>query len=182
MKQKYCSSCKTMQPVSNYHRNKSKPDCKDSWCKTCRAAVDAKSYERRRDRQIAAAKEWKRVNPDKYRDYLLRKTFGITLLDYNRMFDAQGGVCAICSSPPGRLRLAVDHCHDTLEVRGLLCVKCNTAIGMLKHDLKIIAAASAYLSKKDQSQNHACSSPQSDASIFPQCRDARTETMVSLFS
>jgi hypothetical protein len=55
--------------------------------------------------------------------------YGITLEDYDRMFSEQGGTCALCDKPcaTGR-RLAVDHCHATGAVRGLLCVKCNSAL------------------------------------------------------
>lgn len=67
------------------------------------------------------------------------------------MYDAQGGVCAICHKPEtatrrGKLKaLAVDHCHDTGLVRGLLCVECNTGIGKLREDTAILRSAIRYL-------------------------------------
>ncbi len=61
------------------------------------------------------------------------------------VFAAQNGVCAICSRPPGKRRLAVDHWHTTKAVRGLLCVQCNTAIGKLNDDPELLRRAIAYL-------------------------------------
>lgn len=70
-------------------------------------------------------------NRQHYRNHQLVKRYGITLEDYDRMFFAQGGRCMICmeAPSPGKI-LCVDHCHDSGEVRGLLCTQCNTMIGM----------------------------------------------------
>lgn len=59
------------------------------------------------------------------RDRRLRRKYGITLAQYNRMLKAQGGVCKLCGRPPKKLPLAVDHDHATKRVRGLLCFTCN---------------------------------------------------------
>jgi hypothetical protein len=76
----------------------------------------------------------------------LRKDYGITIEQYDAMLAAQGGVCAICKKPRANgHRLHVDHNHTTGEVRGLLCVTCNSAIGTLKEDPTLFAAALAYL-------------------------------------
>ena len=64
----------------------------------------------------------------------LKKKYGITLEQYDEMFEAQGGICAICkeSDITGK-RLSIDHDHETGKVRGLLCGKCNTRIGVLEN-------------------------------------------------
>jgi hypothetical protein len=70
---------------------------------------------------------------------------------YEELFEAQGGVCAICKRPErltqqGRLkRLAIDHDAETGKVRGLLCAACNLAIGHLQHDPARVLAAADYL-------------------------------------
>lgn len=71
------------------------------------------------------------------RGYFLQRTYGITLADFERMLEAQGGRCKICDAPPPNKslksrRLLVDHCHKTGKVRGLLCHKCNTAVGIVE--------------------------------------------------
>jgi hypothetical protein len=65
--------------------------------------------------------------------------------DYERMLARQGGACAICGSPPGKHRLAIDHNHETGKVRGLLCIRCNTALGSLRDDETLLHRALAYL-------------------------------------
>lgn len=82
----------------------------------------------------------------------LRK-YGINLADYKEILDKQEGNCAICGNPETDIRngevcnLAVDHNHETGEVRGLLCRSCNTALGLLKDDVTILKAAIDYLNK-----------------------------------
>ena len=64
----------------------------------------------------------------------------MTVEQYDAMYAAQGGVCAVCRRPEqaqggngakGPRRLSVDHCHDTNRVRALLCHACNVTVGML---------------------------------------------------
>jgi hypothetical protein len=62
------------------------------------------------------------------------------------MLDAQNGVCAICKEPcPTGKWLAVDHCHTTNAVRGLLCTKCNMGIGLFNDSVERLEATIAYL-------------------------------------
>jgi len=77
----------------------------------------------------------------------LIKTYGITLEDYKVMYEAQQGLCKICKQPESieRISLAVDHCHTTGAVRGLLCGRCNKAIGLFDDDLTLMESATAYL-------------------------------------
>lgn len=87
---------------------------------------------------------------NKERLYLfhLKKTYGITPQQYEAMFIAQGGRCAIChSDEPGSKynRWHIDHRHDTGVVRGILCLQCNVMIGMAREDAVILSAAIAYL-------------------------------------
>lgn len=82
-----------------------------------------------------------------YDKQLLRK-YGITLEEYDRLYEKQSGVCAICHLPQSSTRnsrLCVDHDHQTGEVRGLLCSDCNRGIGLLKDDYRILNNAADYL-------------------------------------
>lgn len=65
------------------------------------------------------------------RDKLLRK-YGLTMEQYQSMFDAQKGVCAVCHRRSTRTNLHVDHNHTTGKVRGLLCHHCNLALGLIE--------------------------------------------------
>jgi hypothetical protein len=84
----------------------------------------------------------------------LKVTYGITLDEYDKLFDAQRGLCAICGQPEthtsrygGVFRLAVDHNHTTGNIRGLLCSTCNRAVGLLKDNTAVLLKAVAYLQK-----------------------------------
>lgn len=76
------------------------------------------------------------------------KTYGVTPEQYDDMAKTQGGRCAICQEQPTESRrLCVDHDHSTGQVRALLCVKCNTGIGHLNDDIRLVTAALEYLQK-----------------------------------
>jgi len=72
--------------------------------------------------------------------------YGITPQELLRLYEAQGGRCAICHQPPKTVRgLHVDHCHKTNRVRGLLCHGCNTGIGALREVPDVLLSAIKYL-------------------------------------
>lgn len=83
----------------------------------------------------------------------LRQRYGITVAEYEAMYEAQGGVCAICGqSETGihyrtqeAMRLAVDHDHETGQIRGLLCRHCNMGIGQFGYDPERLRQAAAYM-------------------------------------
>jgi len=81
-----------------------------------------------------------------YRERDYRNKYGLSLDDYDRMFESQNEGCAICggSNPNGK-RLFVDHNHKTGAVRGLLCSNCNSALGMLKDSPELCRRAATYL-------------------------------------
>lgn len=93
------------------------------------------------------------ANRDHYREKDLKRTFGIDLAEYQRMFVEQKGVCGVCRKPElskrnGKTKwLAVDHDHVTGQVRGLLCGKCNPMIGYADEDQDVLLAAAEYLKK-----------------------------------
>jgi hypothetical protein len=81
------------------------------------------------------------------------KTYNITALEFNSMWEGQNGCCAICQiklEPRGRSKnsAAIDHNHKTREVRGILCRGCNHGIGHLGDNPSTLIAAAEYLRKK----------------------------------
>ncbi len=76
----------------------------------------------------------------------LAQVYGLSPQDYDAMLAEQGGVCAICKTRPDK-PLFVDHCHATGKVRGLLCHPCNAALGFMRDDPRLTAAATEYLLK-----------------------------------
>jgi hypothetical protein len=75
----------------------------------------------------------------------LREAYGLTLSTYEAMVSAQGGVCRICALPSPGERLNVDHCHRTGKVRGLLCRRCNRALGAFHDSAALLIRAAAYV-------------------------------------
>ncbi len=81
---------------------------------------------------------------------ILLKKHGMTVDDFNRMSEAQGGKCAIClQAPSGRFKkLSTDHDHVTGDVRGLLCSPCNLGLGSFRDNTERLRKAAAYLERK----------------------------------
>lgn len=109
--------------------------------------------------KVGYGKKYREKNRDKLtkqmRDSRLLKNYGISDSEYNKMFDQQNGVCAICGKPETVLepktrnigKLVVDHDHETGRVRGLLCRKCNLGLGALGDSREIVVNALKYLEK-----------------------------------
>ena len=82
------------------------------------------------------------------REEVLLSKYGLTLEAYDALLQAQGGKCKICREPPmGNLGrpLTVDHDHQTGRIRGLLCVSCNSMLGMAKDNTTTLLKAIQYL-------------------------------------
>ena|ERR1700730_4342225 len=76
----------------------------------------------------------------------LKRQYGISLEEYERLLALQNGACAICRRKSKRM-LCVDHCHKTGRVRGLLCVRCNTGLGLYKDDPSLMRRGADYLER-----------------------------------
>lgn len=90
-------------------------------------------------------KEWRRNHPD----YYLRWTYNMSGKEYQAMLDGQSGVCKICGNPPKEGKsLAVDHCHKTGKIRGLLCTSCNKGLGLFCDNPTFLRSAAEYLEEE----------------------------------
>ena len=124
-------------------------------CKPCIA--DAQRIYRLNNNQSLKDKKilYRKNNPDKWRNRNLVNNYGITLEQYKTLFVSQNNVCKICKHPERSKRyvyLCVDHCHKTGRIRGLLCNRCNRAIGLLDDDYKRIKGILNYLIPHDVPQ------------------------------
>lgn len=110
--------------------------------------------------QSRVARAWAKANVERATlnrfIFNLRTRYGMTLEQYLVMLAAQDQKCAICRTeeetklgPYGTVqRMSVDHCHATGRVRGLLCNRCNRALGLLGDDTDLLRAAIGYLEGK----------------------------------
>lgn len=136
---KYCPKCESWKKPEEFYQARKPGARTHPWCKQCASAY-RKQW--RKDRSEVARSLDKR-----YR----KKRYGLVEGEFDSMFLAQKGVCLICGQPEtrsnqhGTMTISIDHHHGTGRVRGLLCSACNTAIGLLQDDPKIIRRAAAYV-------------------------------------
>lgn len=174
--QQYCGSRKEksgctfiifkerMKKYYEEHKEKEKQDAKD-WVKNNpeRRREIANNYARRNKyKQSEYAKKYNNLhsekikkrrkiyltnNPQERTNTILKNKYGITIDEYKEILKKQGGVCAICKKSETKRNLSVDHCHKTGKIRGLLCKKCNSGIGLLCDSKEIVSSALIYLTK-----------------------------------
>lgn len=108
-------------------------------------------YKLYKEKLDACSLKWRIENKDKVKENQLKYCYNITIKDYNRMFAEQEGKCAICGIHQRELRKAlhVDHDHETKNIRGLLCKKCNSLLGYVNDNEDILNNAIEYLIKKN---------------------------------
>ena len=125
-------------------------------CLDCKTVIDesneVRSGKHLKSRCRPCHNEWRKAyyKRDHRQDTRLQSTYGITLAQYQQMHDSQRGLCFICSSNE---KLFVDHCHETGQVRGLLCHHCNVMLGHAKDRPELLRLAASYLENNDRSIN-----------------------------
>ena len=130
---RYCKGCDSHLPLSEFYikGSPSQPNQYrfNSPCKSCHnvSSVARREY---------------------HRDYQIKRNFGISAKDYDKMLAEQDYSCAICGTHENDLkkRLAVDHCHKSGNIRSLLCTNCNLGLGNFKDSIKLLKKAIKYLS------------------------------------
>jgi cytochrome c553 len=159
-----CGLCKQQVAIEEFSPSYQGRENKD--CRPCRRAAETR---RRRERGIQSKglawtpefrrqneKDWKAANPDRRLAANLKANYGdlITVEDYNKAIVKQNGLCATCHQPETRktpsggiARMAADHCHATGVFRGLLCCRCNFALGYAQEDPAILRALADYIEK-----------------------------------
>jgi hypothetical protein len=141
---KRCSKCRKRKPIKDFSRDKSRPEGHQRFCKPCNTE---------NVRRIRSTPEGRA-----HHDFLvwrkdLEKLYGLSPNEYYALVAKQNGCCAICGRPPiGRKHenLDVDHCHNTLKVRGLLCNPCNQGLGSFHDNVDILQKAIDYLKLNSQ--------------------------------
>lgn len=133
-KLKECTKCKTVKPFEEFYRDNGRGG-RSSVCSACEAEL------RKNDP----------CRPERLRKGHLRRTYGMTVEQYDAMLVAQNGQCAICSKHMDKPH--VDHCHATGDVRELLCRNCNHGIGNFKDNTEHLSRAIEYLARHKGKKN-----------------------------
>lgn len=99
-------------------------------------------YRKHRERILARNRERRATDKKAFQATKLRFRYGITYEQYEALFKAQRGLCALCGKRPAA---DVDHDHKTHIVRGLLCRACNVGLGLFREDAQLLLKAISYL-------------------------------------
>lgn len=156
-----CPQCGLELPLTEVYfpKDSKRKHGLSSWCRPCsrrkkresNARIKQSDPEAWLERRRAYVASYKVRYPERVRAsdrrQKLRGKFGITEEEYQALLAKQNGCCAICGDHPDKKALAVDHCHDSGQIRGLLCGKCNTALGLMDDNAQRLAAASEYLNR-----------------------------------
>lgn len=129
-----CSPCKAARKDHQQRYRAKDPAKVNAYCRADYAKDPVSARER--------TTVYRKANPERVRATQLLSNYGITILQWNVIFDAQGRVCGCCGrAVPGNLGWCVEHRHPSPEetglgeVRGITCQQCNSGIGLLGDDV-----------------------------------------------
>jgi len=175
MANRVCTSCKDELPLTSEYFTKAPKGLGglSAKCKICQQIY----YLKNKERLLLKQDLWRVNNKDKRNKYLeenkdkitevrrkwavkrastkrtqhLFRTYGIEEIELSDKMNKQSGCCEICGNTlidrSGSNNFCVDHNHTTGEVRGLLCKKCNTALGMLEESIESANMLIKYIEK-----------------------------------
>jgi len=164
---KRCSLCKEWLAVSEFAFNKQSATGFASWCRSCtKKKAEANRQARRADpAKVEADRDHKRKHKANLSEEVKRqrsrnetiRSYGVSPEWYEAKLVEQGGVCAICKLPEsftnkwsgGVKLLSIDHDHDNGEARGLLCQRCNVALGNMGDDPERVRNLARYLVERN---------------------------------
>ena len=156
MELKKCLSCNKNLTLNEFHKDKSRKDGHRERCKECRCKLPKVVYKNcvacgdEITITNASAKQRKYCSDNCQRVHL---KYGICKYKHEYLLIKSNYKCNICNKKEvvidkrtGKLyQLAIDHCHKTGKVRGVLCISCNTALGGFKDDINLLKKAIKYL-------------------------------------
>lgn len=144
---KVCSKCNENKSLNQY--SKSGVRGLRANCKSCDSKRCQNWKNQNRSEYNNYMTKWRTNNPDKQHATEIKRRYGLSIEEYNKILEFQAYCCAICLLKHNPLikrgRLYVDHCHATNRIRGLLCGSCNSAIGYLEDNKDRLRRAIVYL-------------------------------------
>ncbi len=102
-----------------------------------KAKINKKEYyAKNKEKMLLYRKQYHEEHVDEYRNWHLKKKYGITLEQKNQMVIDQQGLCGCCHKPLGinTRFICVDHSHKTDIIRKIICKNCNTVLGVMNED------------------------------------------------
>jgi hypothetical protein len=165
---KTCRKCGEPKPLLAFYKMPGMRDGHRNDCIRCNLEAQAKRRALDPEANRRRAREWQLANPErvkaKHAEYVadgrksasnrkshLKRKYALTIEQYDQMLAKQGGGCAICGRPPRPdISLHVDHDHETGRIRGLLCFRCNNALGDFLDDESLLREAAGYLARAEE--------------------------------
>jgi hypothetical protein len=130
---KKCTKCGVQKPLSEFNNDKRRKDGKYGKCRVC---------------HIFVSREWQNKNPEKVKNAKWLRLFGVSFDFIENLKIEQNNKCGICKIELNTdTKAHIDHCHATGIVRGILCQKCNQALGLFKDSIPSLKSAQKYLEK-----------------------------------
>lgn len=145
-----CSVCKVVKPISEFGRYND-AGAPQGWryysrCKECNCTQASDYGAANKPKRNARLRAWRASNPEKARALdrrkRLKQKYDLTPEEADALLAENGGRCLICNDAPA---VCIDHCHNTGNVRGGLCVSCNTFLGRVESNPQILPRMTAYL-------------------------------------
>lgn len=162
---KICSKCKKLKPYGEFYRRSDRPSGIHSRCKECSNADHARYMQENSEKMLAYQRKYLKEHPEKTRQHNLKAKFGLTQADYDELLAKQGNVCAGCGTdiPGGKKNLYFhfDHDHSCCPgiktcgecIRGLLCSRCNCALGLVDDNPNLLRRLADYVEKARANRN-----------------------------
>lgn len=143
---KQCKVCHKVKSLDEFFKRGGNEKGYRSKCKSCYAKASAliKAKPENRKQQAEYMRNHRATNRGAWLSASLKYRYNITIEKWNLLFDQQEGKCAICEEEFSQTP-QVDHCHDTLIVRGLLCGDCNRMLGQARESAYILRRGAEYL-------------------------------------
>lgn len=155
---KTCIECGTDSPLTDFRKGRICNPCDNAKRREKARTPEGKAATKKRNAKYHAKNRDKILLQQKMtsKDRMLQHRYGVSAEWFDATLEGQGG-CAICQVSPGTedVRFCVDHDHDTGEIRGILCAKCNTAIGLLNDNRGIVFKAYQYLDSHENREPNA---------------------------
>lgn len=147
---KPCPRCNERKPLADFPKNKRMFHGIGSYCKPCTNEMQRQRRDTPEGAQAHrnASKKWRLENTAHHHAIGAKWRYGCDYGTYEALLASQNSKCAICDTvePGGNAgRFAIDHCHGTKVIRGLLCNNCNNGLGRFKDDPDRLRRAATYL-------------------------------------
>lgn len=141
---KVCSKCHIEKPLSDYTNRSVNPDGLETRCRECKNAVKRAWYQTKKQHVKDYNKQTRYLYYDKVGRRLYR--YKLSVKEFEELLIAQDYMCYLCKTPLDKTgRVCIDHDYITGKVRKILCIKCNTGLGMFNESANDLRRAADYL-------------------------------------